>query len=44
MGDLTIIPEKGNVAFGSGKECWGFTLTRFARFYAKKFKIDENKM
>jgi elongation factor 2 len=44
MGDLTIYPERGNVAFGSGKECWGFTLTRFARIYAKKFKIDEAKM
>lgn len=44
MGDLIIYPEKGNVAFGSGKECWAFTLTRFARFYAKKFKIDEAKM
>ena len=27
MGDLTIDPAKGNCAFGSGKECWGFTLT-----------------
>ena len=44
MGDLMVYPNKGNVAFGSGKECWGFTLTRFARMYAKKFKVDEAKM
>jgi elongation factor 2 len=30
MGDLFLYPSKGNVAFGSGKECWAFTLTRFA--------------
>eukprot|EP00828_Plagiopyla_frontata_P040441 TRINITY_DN548_c0_g1_i9.p1 TRINITY_DN548_c0_g1~~TRINITY_DN548_c0_g1_i9.p1 ORF type:complete len:838 (+),score=120.31 TRINITY_DN548_c0_g1_i9:135-2648(+) len=44
MGDLTIDPSKGNCAFGSGKECWGFTLTMFARIYAKKFNTDRNKM
>lgn len=44
MADTLIIPSKGNVAFGSGKECWGFTLTHFARLYAKKFGIDEKKM
>ena len=26
VGDLTISPVKGNCAFGSGKECWGFTI------------------
>lgn len=41
MGDLLVYPNKGNVAFGSGKECWAFTLTRFAKIYASKFKIDE---
>jgi elongation factor 2 len=44
MGDLMLIPPKGNVAFGSGKECWAFTLTRFAKIYAAKFKTDEGKM
>jgi len=44
MGDLMLVPEKGNVAFGSGKDCWAFTLTRFAQIYSKKFKIDEKKM
>ena len=44
MGDLTIDPTKGNCAFGSGKECWGFTLTMFAKIYARKFNTDEGKM
>jgi elongation factor 2 len=44
MGDLLVHPSKGNVAFGSGKECWAFTLTRFARMYASKFKIDQEKL
>jgi len=44
MGDLELHPGKGNVAFGSGKECWAFTLKRFATMYAKKFKMDEEKM
>lgn len=33
-------PIKGNVAFGSGKECWGFTLGRMAKIYAEKFNMD----
>jgi translation elongation factor EF-G len=44
MGDLFVSPTKGNVAFGSGKECWAFTLTTFAKLYSKKYKIDQNKM
>lgn len=44
MGNLLVIPDEGSVAFGSGKECWAFTLTKFARIYAKKFNIDKNKM
>lgn len=39
MGDLTCEPTIGNVAFGAGKDQWGFTLTTFARIYSKKFKI-----
>mmetsp|Transcript_16685 Transcript_16685/g.2326 ORF Transcript_16685/g.2326 Transcript_16685/m.2326 type:complete len:83 (-) Transcript_16685:1992-2240(-) len=38
MENLLLLPEKGNVAFGSGKDCWAFTLTKFARIYEKKFK------
>jgi len=44
MGDLMLYPQKGNVAFGSGKDCYAFTLTRFARIYADKFKTDKSKM
>ena len=44
MGDVELNPIKGNVAFGSGKDCWGFTLAQFARMYAKKFGIEEKKM
>jgi elongation factor 2 len=44
MGEILIEPSKGNVAFGSGKEQWAFTLTKFARIYAKKFNTDFDKM
>jgi elongation factor 2 len=30
MGSLLLDPSIGSVAFGSGKDCWAFTLTRFA--------------
>ena len=44
MGDVELDASKGNIAFGSGKDCWGFTLKRFADLYAKKFGIDQEKM
>jgi len=44
LGDLTLSPEKGNIAFCAGKQGWGFTLQTFARFYAKRFSISENKL
>lgn len=44
MGDLLIYPDKGNCSFGSGKECWGFSVTIFAKIYAAKFKTDKDKM
>lgn len=44
MGEIQVLPNKGNVAFGSGKEQWAFTLTKFARIYAKKFGTDFDKM
>merc|ERR1712054_268754 len=28
-GDLQVFPDKGTVAFGSGLQSWGFTLTHF---------------
>mmetsp|Transcript_71188 Transcript_71188/g.98902 ORF Transcript_71188/g.98902 Transcript_71188/m.98902 type:complete len:113 (+) Transcript_71188:614-952(+) len=44
MGELQVDPSKGSVAFGSGKECWAFTVTRFARIYANKFKTSYDKL
>ena len=44
MGSLELHPGIGNVAFGSGKECWAFTLMKFAAMYAKKFGMDVDKM
>lgn len=42
--ELQVNPMKGNVAFGSALFGWGFTLTRFADLYSKKFGIDRSKM
>ena len=44
MGDVELDPTKGNVAFGSGKDCWGFTLKGFADLYSKKFGIASNEL
>lgn len=44
MGDVFLDPTKGNVAFGSGKDCWGFTLTMFAEMYSKMFGIEKKKL
>jgi len=39
FGVVQVNPEIGTVAFGSGKECWGFTLKKFAVLYASKFGL-----
>lgn len=44
LGDVTVYPDKGTVAFSAGLHGWAFTLFRFARMYAKKFGIDADKM
>ncbi len=45
MGEAQQVdPTKGTVAFGSALFGWAFTLTRFARIYSEKFKIDFEKM
>lgn len=44
MGDLLVKPEDGSVAFGSGKECWAFTLTRCSRMLAARFKVEPTKL
>lgn len=44
MGDIMVDPTLCNVAFGSGLHRWGFTLRRFAKMYADKFGVSEDKM
>jgi elongation factor 2 len=51
IADLTIDPvgnheagRKGNVVVGSALAGWAFTLADFAKIYAKKFSIEEEKM
>ncbi|EGC30162.1 elongation factor 2 [Dictyostelium purpureum] len=44
IGDVTVQPEKGTVAFGSGLHGWGFTLGRFAKLYAAKFGVPQEKL
>merc|ERR1719460_1962417 len=44
LGDCQIDPTKGTVAFSAGLHGWAFTLTKFARMYAKKFGVDVDKM
>jgi elongation factor 2 len=39
-----VDPTNGTVAFGSALFGWAFTLTRFAKIYSEKFKIDMSKM
>ena len=34
LGDITLQPVVGKVAFGSGLHQWGFTLKKFAKTYA----------
>lgn len=44
LGDVTVYPEKGTVAFSAGLQGWAFTLNKFARIYASKFGVDKEKM
>lgn len=44
MGSLLVEPTLGNVAFGSGKDCWAFTLHKFAELYAAKLNIEKEKL
>eukprot|EP00992_Anisonema_acinus_P002008 TRINITY_DN10572_c0_g1_i1.p1 TRINITY_DN10572_c0_g1~~TRINITY_DN10572_c0_g1_i1.p1 ORF type:complete len:841 (+),score=243.24 TRINITY_DN10572_c0_g1_i1:59-2581(+) len=44
LGDVQCYPEKGTVSFGSGLHGWAFSLNKFAKMYAKKFGVDEDKM
>ena len=44
MSDISICPVRGNVAFSAGLHGWAFTIPMFARSYAAKFGISEEKM
>ena len=44
LGDVQVYPETGTVGFGSGLHSWAFTLNKFAKMYATKFGVDEDKM
>ena len=44
MGHIELSPTSNNIAFGSGKECWGFTLKRIAEMYSKRFGIEPAKL
>jgi len=44
LGDITLQPVIGTVAFGSGLHQWGFTLRKFAKTYAVKFATTRGKM
>merc|ERR1719437_310561 len=44
LGDVQVDPAKGTVAFGSGLHQWAFTLKKFAKTYASKFNVSEDKM
>lgn len=44
FGDVTVRPDKGNVAFASALHGWAFSLRQFATRYSKKFGVDREKM
>jgi elongation factor 2 len=44
LGDVQVYPENGTVAFGSGLHGSAFALRQFAKRYAKKFGVDNDKM
>jgi len=44
MGSLLVEPNEGSVCFASGKDCYGFTLTKFARIYHIKFNTEMAKL
>ena len=40
----SVSPTKGNVAFGSAAQGWGFTVGQMAQIYSRKFGVDVEKM
>mmetsp|Transcript_40381 Transcript_40381/g.79097 ORF Transcript_40381/g.79097 Transcript_40381/m.79097 type:complete len:849 (-) Transcript_40381:516-3062(-) len=43
LGDVQVSPEKNTVSFSAGLHGWAFNLGTFARMYAAKWKIQEEK-
>lgn len=43
LGDCTLSPETGTVAFCAAKMGWGFTIQQFARMYAQQTKMSQDK-
>uniref|UniRef100_A0A7S0VAR1 Tr-type G domain-containing protein n=1 Tax=Hemiselmis tepida TaxID=464990 RepID=A0A7S0VAR1_9CRYP len=43
LGDVQVSPEKNTVSFSAGLHGWAFNLGQFARMYATKWKISEDK-
>ncbi|EFC43897.1 translation elongation factor 2 [Naegleria gruberi] len=41
---VSVDPVDCNIAFGSGKMGWAFTLEQFAQLYSKKFKLPVEKV
>ncbi|KAL8595787.1 Elongation factor 2 [Nucella lapillus] len=44
MGNIAVDPKDGTVGFGAGLHGWAFTLKDFAKMYASKFKMEEDKL
>jgi len=44
MKGIILDPTVGNVAFGSGKEAWAFTLMDMAKIYEKKMGVSRDKL
>jgi elongation factor 2 len=44
LGNCQVEPEEGTCGFGSGLQSWGFTITRFADLYTKKFGVKKEKL
>jgi elongation factor 2 len=44
LGEVSLYPEKGTVAFSAGVQAWAFNLNQFARIYASKFGVEREKM
>jgi len=44
MDDWQVDPCNGTVCFSAGLHGWAFTLSKFAKMYAKKFGTDQNNL